>query len=233
MRPTDLSLVFGGDADHVAWTTDVRVDGAGAPHVLFTVQRGDGDKRHLPHQGGADLRFMYGRWDAAGRVWRVAEAAHAGSRLYAPEVDYTGLGALHPYDPRLMYISTNAHPVTGAPLLAPSGRRVRGLLMHTPTAPLTRPPVLPDLQGAERRRGAHVAVDAPDVQRGGRQRAARGGGGRRAPARPRVAHGRAAHLHRLHAPRRRPAPLAAPPGPRPACTYMPVPRSLPPMRVER
>lgn len=151
--------MFRGDADHVAWTTDVRVDGAGVPHALFTVQRGDGDKRHLPHEGGADLRFMYARWDAAGRAWRVAEAAHAGSRLYAPEVDYTGLGALHPYDARLMYISTNAHPVTGAPLLARSGRRVR------------RP------HNARPGRSAHAAASATRSTRGrARTRAARGTG---------------------------------------------------------
>lgn len=79
---------------------------------MFSVQK---DGRGLPRgQGGMDHRFHYGRWD--GSTWRVHEMAYAGVRLYPGEDDYTGLAALDPGDPRVVYISTDAHP--GAPLIS-------------------------------------------------------------------------------------------------------------------
>lgn len=123
VKPTDLTLVFRGDSENVAWTTDVRLDAAERPLILFTVQKNDGDKKAHAHLGGADLRFMFACWE--GGAWRVMQAAHAGSCLYAPEVDYTGLGVLHPTLPNVMFISTNARPDTGEPLVsAVTGRRV-------------------------------------------------------------------------------------------------------------
>lgn len=95
----------------------MRLDAGGHACVLFTVQCGDGDKKQHSHLGGADLRYMYARWDGA--AWAVCQAAHAGSCLYAPEVDYTGLGVLHPHAPAAcMYVSSNACPETGAPIHA-------------------------------------------------------------------------------------------------------------------
>lgn len=116
----DFTRVFQGDADHVAWMTDLELDDTGRPVILFTVQRaGEG----LPRgQGGEDHRFYYARWD--GEKWDTHEIAYAGKRLYPTEDDYTGLGAIDPGDVTRLVISTDAHPETGEPLISKTdGRR--------------------------------------------------------------------------------------------------------------
>jgi hypothetical protein len=123
-RPTDLTCVYRGDADHVAWMCDLHVDRDGHPRIIFSVQR-DGaagrGKRNQPADG-QDLRYHYARW--SGTTWIVNEIARAGSRLYAGEDDYTGLAALDPQNANEMVISTNADPVSGLPLIsAADGRR--------------------------------------------------------------------------------------------------------------
>jgi hypothetical protein len=116
----DLTRVFRGDADHVAWVTALELDRHGFPRVVFSVQR---DGRDLPTgQGGRDHRFYYGRW--TGSAWRVDEIAYAGTRLYPGEDDYTGLAALDRNDPDVVYISTDADPTSGDPLVSDvDGRR--------------------------------------------------------------------------------------------------------------
>jgi hypothetical protein len=116
----DLTKVFQGDPDNVAWTVDIELDDQGHPYIAFSVQK---DGRGLPpRQGGMDLRYYYGRWD--GSQWHVHEMAYAGTRLYPYEDDYSGLVALDPQDPNTVFISTNADPVTGQPLIsAADGQR--------------------------------------------------------------------------------------------------------------
>ena len=116
----DLTKVFQGDPDNVAWTVDIELDDQARPYIAFSVQK---DGRGLPpRQGGMDLRYYYGRWD--GRAWHVHEMAYAGTRLYPYEDDYSGLVALDPQDPNTVFISTNADPVTGQPLIsAADGQR--------------------------------------------------------------------------------------------------------------
>jgi hypothetical protein len=110
----DLSLVYPADPDHVAWTVDIELDGERRPYIAYSVQR---DGAGLPFEhGGMDLRYHYGRWD--GSEWTTDEIAHAGTRLYAREEDYAALAALDPHDPNVIYISTNAEPETGAPLIS-------------------------------------------------------------------------------------------------------------------
>jgi hypothetical protein len=48
----------------------------------------------------------------------VHPLAHAGTRLYPAEGDYSGLVALDPADPYTVYISTNVDPDTGDPLIS-------------------------------------------------------------------------------------------------------------------
>lgn len=124
----DLTRVFQGDPDNVAWMCDLELDPAQRPYVVFSVQK---DGRGLPRgQGGFDHRFDYARWD--GSRWRVHEIAYAGTRLYAGEDDYTGLAALDPNNPDVVYISTDAEPVTGKPLVsAADGQRHHELFRGT------------------------------------------------------------------------------------------------------
>jgi hypothetical protein len=115
----DLTRVFRGDRDNVAWMTDIHLDRFRRPVVLFTVQK---DGAGLPPgQGGMDHRFDYARWD--GRRWRVREIGFAGTRLYAGEDDYTGLGAIDPLDSQFVVISTDADPATGRPLVSRSDHK--------------------------------------------------------------------------------------------------------------
>ena len=117
----ELTKIYQGGPTNVAWMTDVELDGEERPVVLFTVQR-DGAGLKVG-KGGMDHRFHYARWD--GKAWQVNEIAYAGTRLYAGEDDYTGLGAIDPQETSTVYISTDADPVSGKPLVkAGSSKRV-------------------------------------------------------------------------------------------------------------
>jgi hypothetical protein len=120
LNTRDVTKVFQGDADNVAWMVDVELDRERRPVILFSVQK---DGRGKPRgQGGADHRFHQARWD--GRTWVQREIAYAGARLYPGEDDYTGLGAIDPRDPDVVFISTDADPTTGRPLIsAADGKR--------------------------------------------------------------------------------------------------------------
>ena len=115
----ELTKVFQGTPDDVAWMADIELDRDAHPYVLFSTQI---DGRGLPRgQGGMDLRYHYARWD--GTSWHTEEIAQAGRRLYAGEDDYSGLGALDPRNPDVMYISTDADPVSGDPLVSHADRK--------------------------------------------------------------------------------------------------------------
>lgn len=113
ISPAEATRVFAGDVDNVGWTVDIQLDPRGNPVVVYSVQR---------NQDTQDLRYGYARWD--GSQWHSFPMAHAGTALYEGEGDYTGLAALAPHDLSTVYISTNADPVTGAPLVSNAdGRR--------------------------------------------------------------------------------------------------------------
>jgi len=122
--PRSLTTVFQGDIDRVPWMCDLHVDRSGHPRIVFSVQR-DGSRGRGVRDiaiDGQDHRYYYARWN--GQTWLVHEIGFAGSRLYAGENDYTGLAAIDPQQPSTVYISTNADPKTGAPLIsAADGRR--------------------------------------------------------------------------------------------------------------
>ncbi|MEZ5401834.1 MAG: BNR-4 repeat-containing protein [Bryobacteraceae bacterium] len=126
IRPTDLTRVFEGAADRVAWTMDLHLDARGNPYTVFSVQT-DGAAERSERGAtsvGQDHRYWYARWD--GSRWAAHEIAFAGTRLYPGEDDYTGLGALHPHDPDTVFISTNAEPESGRPLVSKAdGKRHR------------------------------------------------------------------------------------------------------------
>jgi hypothetical protein len=115
----DLTKVFPGDPDNVPWMTDIQLDKDQHPYIAFSVQK-DG-KAKPKGEGGFDHRFFYGRFD--GSKWNIHEMAYAGTRLYRGEDDYTGLAALHPNDPDTVFISTDADPATGKPLISTTDNR--------------------------------------------------------------------------------------------------------------
>jgi hypothetical protein len=118
--PVEGTRVFQGDPANVAWVIDLELDLEGRPLVAYSVQK---DSAGLPPgQGGSDHRYRLARW--TGKAWHDREIAFAGTRLYAGEDDYTGGVALVPGDPTRVFVSTDADPATGAPLVsAADGKR--------------------------------------------------------------------------------------------------------------
>ena len=111
---TQGTRIYKADANHVAWGSDIVLDSAGRPVVTYSVQM---NSAGLPvGQGGEDIRYRYARWD--GTAWRDYALSYAGSKLYSGEDDYSGLATIDPDDPSVVYLSTNANPVTGAPLMS-------------------------------------------------------------------------------------------------------------------
>lgn len=113
-RPEDGTRAFAGNADNVAWCCDLHLDEQGRPHAVYSVQKNSAGL--AAGQGGEDHRYRYARWDGA--QWHDYEVAYAGSRLYPHEDDYTGLISLDPDNLNHVYISTNANPRTGEPLIS-------------------------------------------------------------------------------------------------------------------
>lgn len=120
VKPEEGTLVFRGDPQNVAWTSDIHLDRRGRPFLAFSVQKDSAGM--APGVGGDDFRYYQARWD--GKTWAAREIAYGGSKLYPKEDDYTGNIALDPHDPDTVFISTNAHPATGEPLVSRAdGRR--------------------------------------------------------------------------------------------------------------
>jgi hypothetical protein len=113
-QPTEGTRIFQGDADHVAWGMDLELDANERPVAAYSVQVGSAG---LPTgQGGDDIRYRYARWD--GSSWKDFPLAYGGSRLYSGEDDYSGLASIDPADVNVVYLSTNADPVSGKPLIS-------------------------------------------------------------------------------------------------------------------
>lgn len=110
--PDEGTRIFQGGPDAVAWTTDFHVIRNDQLLLVYTVQVDGAGKP--PKQAGFDHRFRLAWWD--GEQWNDHEIARAGTRLYPGEDDYTGLAAIDPADPQTVFISTDAHPVTGEAL---------------------------------------------------------------------------------------------------------------------
>lgn len=117
--PAAFTRIFEGNRENVAWTSDIELDREGNPVIAFSVM-----KDALPLAGGKrgfDHRYYYARWN--GTNWRTHEIAHAGTRLYPREPEYTGLVALHPDDPDVAFVSADVDPASGEPLLVEGERR--------------------------------------------------------------------------------------------------------------
>ncbi len=109
---TSLTLVGTPGAAQAAWTVDVGYDSAsGQPIAAYSTTLGVDDHR-----------YHFARWN--GSAWEAREIAFAGRALYPGEPHYTGLVALDPKDGNHVVISTDADPITGAPLVSGSdGKR--------------------------------------------------------------------------------------------------------------
>jgi BNR repeat-containing family member/PEP-CTERM motif len=114
---TSLTQIFASDPEDGnqvysrAWTTDLQIDGNGNPYGVFTARYEDVP---VNTNGYNDHRFFYARYD--GSQWNVHELAKAGARLYPSEQDYTGLVALDPSNPDVLYMSTTIDPRDDADL---------------------------------------------------------------------------------------------------------------------
>ena len=108
------------------WTADITVGPDGHPVAVSSFQVDDGDgvqgeAKHNPASDWKDHRFVYSRFD--GERWHNHELAKAGGTIYGPpasgknvdqsEKDYTGLVALVPHRPDVLFMSTDIDPRSG------------------------------------------------------------------------------------------------------------------------
>ena len=112
--PWELTKVFAdgtvidGFAMRRGWQVDVHVAPDGHPFGIFQMRADDNPDDH---------RYFYARFD--GEKWNVHMMAYAGGQFVEPICsDYTGLAAVDPSNPDYVYISTDAHPLTGEPLIS-------------------------------------------------------------------------------------------------------------------
>lgn len=119
--PQEGTCVFPGDQDNVAWVSDLHLSPEGRPVAVYSVQKNSAGLRSGAEQAGQDHRYRYARWD--GSSWRDHEIAFGGTRLYVGEDDYTGNVCLDPDRLNTVYISTNADPTSGAPLISAADQR--------------------------------------------------------------------------------------------------------------
>ncbi len=107
IAPSQGTVVFNAAAhnNNRAWTSDLQLDATGNPVAIYSVRVNNDDHR-----------YRYARFDGA--TWHDNEIAYAGQCLYTAENDYVGLIALNPSDLNTVYMSTNADPVTGSPLIS-------------------------------------------------------------------------------------------------------------------
>ena len=115
-RPEDGTRVFRGDAQNVAWVSDVHLSTEGHPFVVYSVQKDSGGLKSGDKHAGADHRYRYAWWNPDG--WHDHEVSFAGQRLYVGEDDYTGNICLDPNHLDSVYLSTNADPINGLPLMS-------------------------------------------------------------------------------------------------------------------
>ena len=100
-RVFQTGTTLDGKVMNHAWNSDI-VRYADGTIAAIGMARSTMDSNNPDHS------FLYFRWN--GSAWRTTYLGEAGKKLYDSEQDYVGLGAVHPDDPRIIYISTNIDP---------------------------------------------------------------------------------------------------------------------------
>jgi hypothetical protein len=100
-RIVATGTMLDGKAMNHLWNSDI-VRYADGTIAAIGMARTNMDSNNPNHA------FLYMRFD--GMTWRTTYLGEAGTKLYDSEQDYVGLGAVHPNDPRVVYISTYLDP---------------------------------------------------------------------------------------------------------------------------
>ena len=95
------TVIHGVQLDH-AWNHDIVRYADGTIAILWQA-RVAGTGTDDP-----DKRMLYARFDGAS--WKLTYLVKGGPKLFASEEDYIGLGALHPNNPHIIYVSTTIDP---------------------------------------------------------------------------------------------------------------------------
>lgn len=101
-------IMLGPDAMRRGWIVDIHVDAAGHPFGIIQFRANDNPVDH---------RYFYVRFDGA--AWQVSFLAYGGDYFgFEGEPDYTGLAAVDPSNPDVVFISTSSDPTTGKALIS-------------------------------------------------------------------------------------------------------------------
>lgn len=115
MNAQDISaftLVFGtgdtvnGTPLYRMWNHDIARYPDGT--IVITGQGRADFRTSTPGDSDPDKRMIYSRWD--GTSWKTTYLVKAGPKLYSSEQDYTGLSAIDPDNPNVIFVSTTIDP---------------------------------------------------------------------------------------------------------------------------
>jgi hypothetical protein len=83
------------------WNDDIQRYEDGTIAAIISARTGGGSSN-------PDHAFIYCRFN--GSSWESTYLCQAGKKMYEPEEDYVGLGAIHPSNPNIIYLSTTYDP---------------------------------------------------------------------------------------------------------------------------
>ncbi len=112
----DFTKVFqaGTTENSRAWNSDIQSYPDGSISMLFKARDGAFSSHTV---GSNNHNVWFARFDPNTQTWSTHEIARAGASLFGGnETDYTGLGALDPNNPNVVYISTEIDPNTNTNL---------------------------------------------------------------------------------------------------------------------
>lgn len=111
----DFTLIFADNTEingnymRKIWNADLMRYDNGMIAAILTARINDATNGN-DYSINPDHAFIYCRYN--GSTWSYTYLGQAGKKMYSSEADYTGLGALHPNNPNIIYISTHVDPRT-------------------------------------------------------------------------------------------------------------------------